>query len=97
MLTPGDDPMHYGEPVIPPTVFVVDNDPVMCASLRALLASVGHRVATFGSGAKFLEAYDDATPGCLVLETRIPGMMGLELQKKLPENGIMLPLIFFTA
>ena len=66
-----------------PTVFVVDDDAAVRDSLRLLLKSVGLPVEVFESGQDFLDADRDDRPGCLVLDIRMPGMSGLELQVKL--------------
>ncbi len=80
-----------------PTVFVVDDDPGVLDSLAFLLRSVGLEAATYGSANEFLGAYDRDRPGCLVLDIRMPGMSGLELQEKLEARGSTLPIIFLTA
>lgn len=79
------------------TVFVVDDDPAVRKSLRWLIESVGLNVRTFASAREFLEACDPATPGCLVLDVRMPGMSGLDLQDHLSEQGAHLPVIVITA
>jgi two-component system, LuxR family, response regulator FixJ len=80
-----------------PTVFVVDDDPAVRDSLRWLLQSVDLAVETFATGEAFLEAYDPARPGCLVLDVRMPGMSGLRLQEELGKRGITLPVIVITG
>ena len=80
-----------------PTVFVVDDDAPVRDGLRLLLRSVGHRVETFGSAQEFLDAYADDRPGCLVLDVRMPGMSGLDLQEQLNERRAILPIIFITG
>ncbi len=79
------------------TAFVVDDDAAVRASLELLLRSIGLRSETYSSASEFLEAYDAARPGCLVLDVRMPGMSGLELQEKLDELHSILPIIFLTA
>ena len=79
------------------TIFLVDDDP---AALRAMLATVKvvfPRVETFSSAAEFLAAYRPDRPGCLVLDVAMPGMSGLELQRKLIRDKIALPVVFVTA
>jgi FixJ family two-component response regulator len=79
------------------TVFLVDDDP---AALRALTTTVRvafPRVETFSSAAEFLAAYCDDRPGCLVLDAAMPGMNGLELQRKLVHDKIGLPVIFVSG
>jgi RNA polymerase sigma factor (sigma-70 family) len=80
-----------------PTVFVVDDDPAVGDSIRLLLKSVGLRSEVFLSAADFLDAYEIDKPGCLVLDVRMPGMSGLDLQAHLHEMGSTLPVIFVTA
>jgi two-component system, LuxR family, response regulator FixJ len=79
------------------TVFVVDDDAAVCDSLRFLIESVGLRVETFASAGAFLAAYEPGTPGCLVLDLRMPGMSGLELQEQMARRGLNLPVIIITA
>ena len=80
-----------------PTVFVVDDDAAVRDALRFLLRSVGLAVDAFASAIEFLDAYRDDQPGCLVLDIRMPGMTGLELQEKLIERRSILPIIFITG
>jgi RNA polymerase sigma factor (sigma-70 family) len=80
-----------------PTVFVVDDDPGVADAIRLLLRSVGLPSEAFGSAKDFLESYDSGRAGCLVLDVRMPGMSGLDLQARLKEMGSTLPIIFVTA
>lgn len=80
-----------------PTVFVVDDDESVRSSLRFLLRSVSLESRAFASASEFLESYDPAQPGCLVLDVRMPGMSGLELQQQLNLRGAVLPVIFITG
>lgn len=80
-----------------PTIFVVDDDSAVRDALKLLLRSVGQSVETYGAGAEFLESYSEDRPGCLVLDIRMPGMSGLELQQKLNEKHSILPIIFITG
>jgi FixJ family two-component response regulator len=80
-----------------PTVFVVDDDPAVRDSLALLLRSVGLNGEAFASAQDFLEAHDAERPGCLVLDVRMPGMSGLELQQQLEALHSTLPIIFITA
>ena len=80
-----------------PTVFLVDDDAAVRDALRALFAAEGLPIETYPSAEAFLAAYDEARPGCLVLDVRMPGLGGLELQKLLGEHGIRLPVIFLTG
>ncbi len=79
------------------TVFVVDDDQAVRQSLEMLIKSVGHTVQTYRSAQDFLDAYDTEKPGCLVLDIRMPGMSGLELQKTLRQRHIDIPTIFITG
>jgi FixJ family two-component response regulator len=79
------------------TVFVVDDDQPVRDGLKLLLRSVGHRVEAYASAQDFLDAYTDDRAGCLVLDVRMPGMSGLELQEKLNERRSILPIIFITC
>jgi FixJ family two-component response regulator len=81
----------------PATVFVVDDDDAVRTSLRLLLKSVGLPVETFGSAQEFLDAFDADRAGCLVLDIRMPGMSGLELQQKLNEIHAITPIVFITG
>ena len=78
-------------------VFVVDPDPSTGVVTKEVLAGSNLQCEVFSSGRDFLAAYDDAQPGCLVLELRIPDMSGLQLQHRLSARGSDLPLVFLTA
>ena len=80
-----------------PTVFVVDDDRAMRDSLSWLLDSVGLRVRSYATAAEFLADHDPAQPGCLVLDVRMPGMSGLDLQAELARRGVELPPIVITG
>lgn len=80
-----------------PTVFVVDDDPAIRDSLSLLLKAVGHHPRVFEDAQSFLDAYDRSQPGCLILDVRMPGMDGLELQRLLSERAPHLPVIMLTA
>jgi two-component system, LuxR family, response regulator FixJ len=79
------------------TVFVVDNDPSMRASLAWLLEAAGLRVGSFESAEDFLAHYRPEQPGCLVLDVRLPGMSGVILQEELVRREIKLPVIIITG
>lgn len=66
-----------------PTVFIVDDDKAVARSLRWLIETVRLKVETFSSAQGFLDGYDSSKPGCLVLDVRMPGMSGLDLQERL--------------
>ncbi|MCG8587534.1 MAG: response regulator [Pirellulales bacterium] len=80
-----------------PTVFLVDDDESARKSLTFLIESIGLDVATFDSAVEYLETYDPEKPGCLVLDVRMPRMSGLELQQKLADSGIRIPIIFVSG
>lgn len=79
------------------TVFVVDDDDAVLQSLRWLLESSGRQVECFASAAQFLDAYRPNRPGCLVLDIRMPGMGGLELQTRLARIEPGPPIVFITG
>jgi FixJ family two-component response regulator len=80
-----------------PIVFVVDDDQAVRKSLEMLITSVGLHAETFPSAQDFLNAYDPSRPGCLVLDVRMPGMSGLELQKSLKDRSMDVPTIIITG
>jgi RNA polymerase sigma factor (sigma-70 family) len=80
-----------------PTVFVVDDDADFCHLLKRLVESVRLNVETYESAAEFLKHYDPAKPGCLVVDVRMPGMSGLELQERLAAQRIRIPTIVMSA
>lgn len=80
-----------------PTVFVVDDDQAMRTSLQWLIESTGMAVRTFASADSFLAAYYPGRAGCLLLDVRMPGMSGLELQSYLAQKGYRLPVIIITG
>jgi FixJ family two-component response regulator len=79
------------------TVFVIDDDDAVRNSLRLLLRSVGLPVQICASAQQFLPTYDPRQPGCLVLDIRMPGMSGLELQQQLNMRGAIIPVVFITG
>jgi two-component system response regulator FixJ len=80
-----------------PTVFIVDDDKAVARSLRWLIETVRLKVETFSSAQGFLDGYDSSKPGCLVLDVRMPGMSGLDLQERLAAQRIHVPIIFITG
>ena len=80
-----------------PTVFIVDDDPAVRDSLRWLLESMRLKVATFASAEDFLKFYTMHRIGCLILDVRMPGMSGLQLQQSLTKQKYALPIIFITG
>ncbi|MBV2121859.1 MAG: response regulator transcription factor [Candidatus Thiodiazotropha sp. (ex Ctena orbiculata)] len=80
-----------------PTVFVVDDDQAMRNSLKWLIESVSMQVETFESANAFIQSYYPGRSGCLLLDVRMPGMSGLELQEYLKVNQIAIPVIIITG
>jgi two-component system, LuxR family, response regulator FixJ len=78
-------------------VFVVDDDDAVRNSLRLLLKSAGLAAEISASAAEFLAAYDPVQPGCVILDVRMPGMSGLEMQHELTMRGATIPVIFITG
>ena len=78
-------------------IFVVDDDAAMRRSLAYLFDSAGWQVQTFESARDFLQRYAGHTPGCLLLDVRMPMMSGLELQQELSRHAISLPVIFLSG
>ncbi|MET0484073.1 MAG: response regulator [Candidatus Rokuibacteriota bacterium] len=78
-------------------VFVVDDDPSVCDALRRLITSVGLDVESFPTAQAFLEARRPRGPSCLVLDVRLPGLSGLDLQEALAHTDAALPIIFLTG
>src|SRR5262249_58297427 len=80
-----------------PIVFIVDDDPSIRKAFGRLLRSLGFQVVTFPSAQEFLEHELPDAPGCLVLDVRMPGLDGLELQRSLSEANVTLPIVFITG
>lgn len=80
-----------------PTVFLVDDDQSVRQALQWLIESIELKVAAFASADQFLEAFDPDAPGCLVVDVRMPGMSGLELQQQLARRQCRLPVIVITG
>jgi len=78
-------------------VFVIDDDAAIREALQSLLRSVGLSVATFASAREFLTSQRPEVPACLVLDVRLPGLSGLDLQRELAAVEIDLPIIFITG
>ncbi len=79
------------------TVFIVDDDASVRDAIRCMLEATGFRVMTFHSGLDFLDRYDRSQRGCLLLDVQMPEMGGIELQRRLREEGVHLPIIMLTA
>ena len=80
-----------------PIVFIIDDDEAVRLSTEMLIRSMGLRAETFASAAEFLDDFDPQQPGCLILDIRMPGMSGLELQEHLVEQKVSVPIIFVTG
>ncbi len=80
-----------------PTVFVVDDNSAVCDAIRGMVEEIGLRVKTYGTANQFLDDLDPYDCGCLVLDVRMPGMSGLDLQKYMIERGVTLPIIVITG
>ncbi len=78
-------------------VAVVDDDESVCKALRRLLRSFGLNIETFATAEEFLARAPGEPPACLILDVRMPGMSGLELQQRLNAAGRRIPLVFITA
>jgi FixJ family two-component response regulator len=81
----------------PATVFVIDDDGDVRASIQRLLKTVGLRGEAFASAQEFLRRNMPEGPSCLILDIRLPGMSGLEVQRKLIDAGLSIPIIFISA
>src|ERR1700724_1533200 len=79
------------------TVFVIDDDDLVRASIQGLLKSVGLRSKTFGATQEFLRSTRPDVTSCLVLDVRLPGVNGLDFQRELADAGIRIPIIFITG
>jgi FixJ family two-component response regulator len=86
----------HPEKEIEPTVFVIDDDQSIREALKTLIRSVGLRVKTFASAQEFLQCCA-GMPGCLVLDVRLPGLSGLDLQREMADANIYTPIIFITG
>ena len=84
-------------PAAAPTVFVVDDDDLVRASIQGMLKSVGLRSETFATPQEFLRSQRSDGPSCLVLDIRLPGVNGLDFQHQLVDAGILIPVIFITG
>src|ERR1700730_10131948 len=80
-----------------PIVFVVDDDASVRPAMESLIRSVGLRVKSFASAHDFLRFERPDAPACLVLDVRLPGLSGLDLQKELAASGNQIPIIFITG
>jgi FixJ family two-component response regulator len=78
-------------------VFVIDDEDLVRRGLESLVKSSGLRVESFSSAREFMEAKRPDAPGCLVLDVRLPGLSGLDLQRQLAEMDVRMPIIFITG
>jgi FixJ family two-component response regulator len=78
-------------------VFVVDDDSSIREAIKSLIRSVGLGVETFETAQQFLQSKRPEVPGCVVLDVRLPGLSGLDLQRELARHDIKLPIIFITG
>ena len=90
-------PLRTPFPMSETRVFIVDDDVASAASLQALMMAVGIRADVFHSAESFLEAYDRQRPGCLLLDIRLGGMSGLELQKELVSSRAPLAIVMISG
>jgi FixJ family two-component response regulator len=84
-------------PAVAPTVFVIDDDAGMRASIQGLLKSAGLRSESFGTAEEFLRSKRPDGPSCLVLDVSLPGVNGLDLQRELADAGVQIPIVFITG
>jgi FixJ family two-component response regulator len=82
---------------LPMTVFLVDDDPSVRRALARLIKSAGYQVQTFVSAREFLDRMPETEPACLVLDVRLPGLSGIDLQLELQRRNLILPVIFITG
>jgi FixJ family two-component response regulator len=80
-----------------PIVFVIDDEALIRDGIRSLIKSIGLRAETFASAQDFMLAKRPDAPACLILDVRMPGLNGLDLQRKLSEANIYIPIIFITG
>ena len=78
-------------------IAIVDDDPSVREGLTSLIRSAGLRVESFASAAEFLDHVGADAPSCLVLDLQLPGLSGLDLQKRMAEVGLEIPIIFLTG
>ena len=79
------------------TIYIVDDDEAVRSALRLLLKSAGYVTAAYESPLEYLSRYSTQQPGCLVLDVRMPGMSGLDLQQELNRRGAIIPVIFISG
>jgi FixJ family two-component response regulator len=79
------------------TVFIVDDDPQVRASLQGLLKSAGLRSESFETAEEFLQTQPPDGPSCLIVDVSLPGISGLDFQQQLKKTGLQIPIVFITA
>src|SRR5579863_1364484 len=82
---------------VAPTVFIIDDDAAVRESIQDLLESCGLRSESFGAAEEFLRGELPSGPSCLVLDVRLPGVNGLDFQRRLADAGFQIPIIFITG
>jgi two-component system response regulator FixJ len=80
-----------------PTIYVVDDQPAVCESLREMLSVFGYSVEAFDSAATFLELLEPSRPGCLVADVKMPGIDGIDLVRELSRRSIQLPVVLISG
>jgi FixJ family two-component response regulator len=83
--------------VVPPTIFIIDDDQPVREALALVLRLEGYRTRTYASGEEFLQECPVQGAGCAILDLRMPGMSGLDVQRAMADRSIDLPVIFMTA
>jgi len=97
IANPGIGTLSVNQQQRSPSVFIVDDDEAVRNSLRLLVRSIGLNATIMSSAQEFLAGYNPMQPGCLILDVRMPGMSGLELQQQLNLRGAFIPVIFITG
>src|SRR6185295_17463160 len=99
MTRSGPSGHRHGQPSTDeaPLVAIVDDDGSVRQSTRRLIRSFGYRAEAFASGEEFLASASAARTACLVLDVRMPGLDGLEVQRRLAERGVQIPIVFLTG
>jgi FixJ family two-component response regulator len=96
-MTSPESPSNRGVSSEDSIVFVLDDDPIVRGAIKSLLMSVGQQVQLFETASDLLQSNLPKVPGCLVLDIRLPGPSGLDLQAELANIGLPIPIIFITA
>jgi FixJ family two-component response regulator len=96
-MTSPESPSNRRTPSEDSVVFIVDDDPIVSGAIKSLLMSVGQQVELFESARDLLQSSLPKVPSCLVLDVRLPGLSGLDLQAELTNVGVPIPIIFITG